>query len=77
MGICRKLEFRDGQRNRDLIEAMCRTPLHAGLDDVGIYIAPHIAYRFEPATAPLADEDKTIRVVLNGESIISKNFIQK
>ena len=55
---------------------MCGTTINRGLDDEGIYIFPRIGLGEErlliidlgpTAGGPLANEDKTIWIVLNGE----------
>ena len=63
-GICGKLIFKDSIPAPDSIRAMCKTIMHRGPDAEGIYIARHIG--FWPAAPPLADEDKTVWVVLSG-----------
>ena len=75
-GICGKLIFNERIPSIDSIRSMCNTILHRGPDDEGIYTAPHIglgqrrlsiidlaAY----ACPPLANEDRTVWLVFNGE----------
>ena len=75
-GICGTLIFRNIVPERSHIEAMCRTLIHRGPDDQGVYTALHIGLGqrrlaiidLNPrATAPIPNEDETIWVILNGE----------
>lgn len=75
-GICGMLRFKDSIPDPALIQGMCRTLIHRGPDDEGIYVAPHIGLGqrrlsiidLTPgACPPLGNEDKTIWLVFNGE----------
>jgi len=75
-GICGKVTFDGSVPEADLIDTMCRTLIHRGPDDQGIHTAEHIGLGqrrlsiidlSHEATAPLANEDRTVWVVLNGE----------
>jgi asparagine synthase (glutamine-hydrolysing) len=75
-GICGKLTFRDSVPSADAIRVMCKTIIHRGPDDEGIYTAPHIGLGqrrlsiidLAPgACPPLTNEDQTLWVVFNGE----------
>lgn len=75
-GICGKLIFKDSIPTSDSIRAMCKTVVHRGPDDEGIYTAPHIGLGqrrlsiidLAPgACPPLANEDSTAWLVFNGE----------
>ncbi len=75
-GICGKLVFKNKLVERELIAKMCRTLVHRGPDDSGVYTAEHIGLGQQRlsiidlssnATAPLSNENKTIWVTFNGE----------
>lgn len=75
-GICGKLIFKDSIPKPDLIRAMCQTIVHRGPDDEGIYTAPHIGLGqrrlsiidlANSACPPMANEDRTVWLVFNGE----------
>lgn len=75
-GICGKLIFNDHIPAPESIRAMCKTIIHRGPDDEGIYTAPHIGLAqrrlsiidLAPgACPPLANEDRTVWLVFNGE----------
>jgi len=75
-GICGKLIFKDVVPDPDSIRAMCKTIIHRGPDDEGIYTAPHIGMGqrrlsiIDLATSacpPLTNEDRTVWLVFNGE----------
>ena len=75
-GICGKLTFKDTIPAPDSIKAMCNTIMHRGPDDEGIYTAPHIGLGQRrlsiidldsSACPPLANEDRTVWLVFNGE----------
>ena len=75
-GICGKLIFKDSVPASDSIRAMCKTVVHRGPDDEGVYTAPHIGMGqrrlsiidLTPgACPPLSNEDRTVWLVFNGE----------
>ncbi len=75
-GICGKLIFKDSVPEPGIIRAMCKTIVHRGPDDEGIYTAPHIGLGqrrlsiidLEPsACPPLSNEDHTVWLAFNGE----------
>ena len=75
-GICGKLIFKDSVPAFDSIRAMCKTIMHRGPDDEGIYTAPHIGLGqrrlsiidlAHNACPPLANEERTVWLVFNGE----------
>jgi len=75
-GICGKLIFKESIPEADSIRAMCKTITHRGPDDEGIYVAPHIGMGQRRlsiidlatnACPPLANEDRTVWIVFNGE----------
>lgn len=75
-GICGKLIFENSIPEPDSIRAMCKTIMHRGPDDEGIYTAPHIGLGerrlsiidLAPgACPPLSNEDRTVWLVFNGE----------
>ena len=75
-GICGKLIFQNTIPEPDSIRAMCKTIMHRGPDDEGIYTAPHIGMGqrrlsiidlVPGACPPLTNEDFTIWLVFNGE----------
>lgn len=75
-GICGKLIFKDSIPGPDSIRAMCKTIVHRGPDDEGIYTAPHIGLGqrrlsvidlASGACPPLANEDRSVWLVFNGE----------
>lgn len=75
-GICGKLIFKDSIPAPDSIRAMCKTIMHRGPDDEGIYTAPHIGLGqrrlsiidlASGACPPLTNEDLTMWLVFNGE----------
>ena len=75
-GICGKLVFKDSIPASDSIRAMCKTIVHRGPNDEGIFTAPHIGLGqrrlsiIDLATSacpPLSNEDNTIHLVFNGE----------
>lgn len=75
-GICGKLIFKDSIPDRDSIRAMCKTIVHRGPDDEGIYTAPHIGMGqrrlsiidLAPgACPPLTNENSAVWLVFNGE----------
>ncbi|MEW6260542.1 MAG: asparagine synthase (glutamine-hydrolyzing) [Thermodesulfobacteriota bacterium] len=75
-GICGKLVFDGSIPSDDLVQAMCRTMVHRGPDDEGIFTNPYIGMGqrrlsiidLAPgACPPLANEDQTVHVVFNGE----------
>jgi asparagine synthase (glutamine-hydrolysing) len=81
-GIC-GLAFSDNQKqpSLDLINSMCRTLIHRGPDDEGVYIDDGIALGARRLSIidvigghqPLSNENKNIWVVQNGEIY---NFLQ-
>ena len=75
-GICGKVTFDGSAVTEGLVGTMCRTLVHRGPDDQGVYVAPHIGLGqrrlsiidLSPQAAPpLANEDQSIWVVFNGE----------
>jgi asparagine synthase (glutamine-hydrolysing) len=75
-GICGKFTFNNSIPDPDSIRAMCNTIEHRGPDDVGVYTAPHIGLGqrrlsiidlASVACPPLANEDRTVWLVFNGE----------
>lgn len=75
-GICGKLIFKDSVPDPESIKAMCRTIVHRGPDDEGIYTDPHIGMGqrrlsiidLAPgACPPISNEDRTVWLVFNGE----------
>ena len=75
-GICGKLIFKDSIPDPNSIRAMCKAIMHRGPDDEGVYTAPHIGLGqrrlsiidLAPgACPPLANEDRTVWLVFNGE----------
>jgi len=75
-GICGKLIFGNTVPALELIGTMCRSIIHRGPDDEGIYTAPHIGLGqrrlsiidLTPgACPPLANEDRSVHLVFNGE----------
>lgn len=75
-GICGKLLYEDVVPEPASIKKMCNTILHRGPDDEGIYTAPHIGLGQRRlsvidlesnACPPLVNEDRTVRLVFNGE----------
>ena len=75
-GVSGKLIFKNNIPSPDSIRAMCKTIIHRGPDDEGIYTAPHIGLgqRRLPiidlapsACPPLASEDHDVWLVFNGE----------
>ena len=75
-GICGKLIFQRLIPESDSIRAMCKTLVHRGPDDEGIYTAPHIGLGQRrlsiidlapSACPPLSNEDRTVWLVFNGE----------
>lgn len=75
-GICGKLIFKDSVPKRSDTRAMCKSIIHRGPDDEGIYSAAHISLGqrrlsiidlSESACPPLANEDRTVWIVFNGE----------
>lgn len=68
--------FKDAVPDRSAIRAMCNSIAHRGPDDEGIYTAPHIGMGqrrlsiidlASGACPPLANEERTIWLVFNGE----------
>jgi asparagine synthase (glutamine-hydrolysing) len=75
-GICGKLIFKDSIPSPETVRAMCKTIMHRGPDDEDIYTAPHIGLGQRrlsiidlapSACPPLANEDRTVWLVFNGE----------
>lgn len=75
-GICGKLILKDNVPEPDSPRAMCKTIVHRGPDDEGIYTAPHIGLGHQRlsmidlspgACPPLANEDRTVWLVFNDE----------
>lgn len=75
-GICGKLIFKEITPEHESIRAMCKTIVHRGPDDEGVYTAPHIGLGqrrlsiIDLATSacpPLSNEDRTVYLVFNGE----------
>jgi asparagine synthase (glutamine-hydrolysing) len=75
-GICGKLIFKNVEPSRELISTMCKTIVHRGPDDEGIYTAPHIGLGqrrlsiidlTQNACPPLSNEEDSIWIVFNGE----------
>jgi asparagine synthase (glutamine-hydrolysing) len=75
-GICGKLIFSNTVPAPELIGTMCRSIIHRGPDDEGIYTAPHIGLGqrrlsiidLAPgACPPLTNEDRSVYLVFNGE----------
>lgn len=75
-GICGKLIFQDRIPSPEVIRGMCRTIVHRGPDDEGVYTAPHIGLGQRrlsvidlapSACPPLSNEDGTVWLVFNGE----------
>jgi asparagine synthase (glutamine-hydrolysing) len=75
-GICGKLIFKDLIPKPSTIRAMCKTLIHRGPNDEGVYTAPHIGLGQRrlsvidltpSACPPLSNEDRTIWGVFNGE----------
>lgn len=84
-GICGKIVFNGAVVDEKLISAMCRTMVHRGPDEEGVFTAPHVGLGQRrlsiidlstSATPPLANEDKTVHVVLNGEIYNFQNIRQ-
>jgi len=75
-GICGKIRFDGGDVDASLIESMCGQLAHRGPDDSNLHVAGGVGLgqrrlsvidlRHE-AAPPLANEDKTVWVVSNGE----------
>jgi len=75
-GICGVVKFNGNEGNKNLIGKMCKTLVHRGPDEEGIYTAAYIglgqrrlavidlSHRARP---PLANEDSSVWVVSNGE----------
>jgi asparagine synthase (glutamine-hydrolysing) len=81
-GICGKLLFVNEIPSTDLIRKMCKTIVHRGPDDEGVYTAEHIGLGQRRLTVidlaptacpPLSNENGTIWIVFNGEIY---NFIE-
>ncbi len=75
-GICGKLIFKDCVPKADDIRSMCATLIHRGPDDEGIHVGEHIGLGQRrlsiidlesSACPPLANEDRTVWLVFNGE----------
>lgn len=64
-----------GAADRDIVERMCRTILHRGPDDQGVYVDGPVAIDMRRLSVidlntghqPISNESQTIWVVLNGE----------
>jgi asparagine synthase (glutamine-hydrolysing) len=81
-GICGKLIFDDIVPEAEAIRSMCDTLKHRGPDDEGVHVENHIGLGqrrlsiidlASNACPPLANEDRTIWLVFNGEIY---NFIE-
>jgi asparagine synthase (glutamine-hydrolysing) len=75
-GICGKIKFNGATLDPALITRMCRTLVHRGPDDEGVYTAPYVGLGqrrlsiidlCRSACAPLHNEDKSVWIVFNGE----------
>ncbi len=75
-GICGKVTFSGSRVDKALLSRMCRTIVHRGPDDEGVYVGPGIGLGQRrlsiidlrrSATAPLSNEDESVWVVFNGE----------
>jgi asparagine synthase (glutamine-hydrolysing) len=75
-GICGKLIFNDVIPDVSVIESMCDVLKHRGPDDAGVHVEKHVGLGQRRlsildltagACPPLANEDRTVWLVFNGE----------
>jgi len=74
-GICGKVDFENPQIEEALLRRMCRTLVHRGPDDEGIYLSKHVGLGhrrlsiidLKSGHQPMSNEDGTLWIVFNGE----------